>query len=113
MTPPHIRCPACGAVSSHPKDIKEGYCGRCHAWTADDTEPAHLTRGPAMTGTTTSTPESRARLAYTAYGKAVGFRTHDDKPMPAFDELSETTRSGWQAAAGLIWDLATTGRATL
>jgi ribosomal protein S27AE len=47
MTPPHIRCPACGAVSSHPKDIKEGYCGRCHAWTADDTEPAHLTQTDA------------------------------------------------------------------
>jgi ribosomal protein S27AE len=28
-----IRCPRCGAVSVHPKDIEEGYCGRCHDWT--------------------------------------------------------------------------------
>jgi ribosomal protein S27AE len=28
-----IRCPRCGAVSVHPKDIEEGYCARCHDWT--------------------------------------------------------------------------------
>lgn len=26
-------CPQCGAVSHHPRDIKEGYCGRCHDYT--------------------------------------------------------------------------------
>ena len=25
-----IICPRCGAVSHHPKDIQERYCGRCH-----------------------------------------------------------------------------------
>jgi ribosomal protein S27AE len=27
-------CPRCGAVSHHPQDVLEGYCGRCHDWTA-------------------------------------------------------------------------------
>jgi hypothetical protein len=62
---------------------------------------------------TTSTPESRARLAYTAYGKAVDFRNKDGQLMPAFDKLGPRQRAGWTAAAGLIWSLATTGRATL
>lgn len=26
----YIVCPRCGAVSHHPKDITERYCGRCH-----------------------------------------------------------------------------------
>jgi hypothetical protein len=26
-------CPRCGAVSEHPVDEREGYCGRCHDWT--------------------------------------------------------------------------------
>ena len=28
-------CPSCGAVSHHPMDEQEGYCGRCHTF-ADD-----------------------------------------------------------------------------
>lgn len=28
-------CPECGAQSWHPKDVEEGYCGRCHWWTGD------------------------------------------------------------------------------
>lgn len=27
-------CPRCGATSHHPQDAAEGYCGRCHDWTA-------------------------------------------------------------------------------
>lgn len=34
---PHIICPRCGAISYHPKDKEEGYCGRCHAFTSDTT----------------------------------------------------------------------------
>jgi hypothetical protein len=60
---------------------------------------------------TTTTPESRGRLAYTAFcrGAAGG------RPVvaPLFDELPLNEREGWIKAAGLIWDLATTGRATL
>lgn len=26
-------CPLCGAVSHHPVDREQGYCGRCHDWT--------------------------------------------------------------------------------
>jgi hypothetical protein len=32
-TPPPYTCPRCGAVSHHPKDAEQGYCGRCHAFT--------------------------------------------------------------------------------
>lgn len=28
-------CPRCGKTSSHPEDVKQGYCGRCHEWTAE------------------------------------------------------------------------------
>ena len=30
---PSFTCPQCGATSHHPMDVKEGYCGRCHART--------------------------------------------------------------------------------
>jgi ribosomal protein S27AE len=26
----HYTCPRCGAVSCHPTDLAERYCGRCH-----------------------------------------------------------------------------------
>lgn len=29
-----IICPACYSVSANTNDIREGYCGRCHAWTS-------------------------------------------------------------------------------
>jgi hypothetical protein len=62
---------------------------------------------------TTTTPESRARLAYAAYGKAVDFRNKDGQQMPDFDNLGPQQRAGWTAAANLLWSLAVTGRATL
>jgi ribosomal protein S27AE len=31
---PVFVCPRCGAVSAHPDDVREGYCGHCHDWTA-------------------------------------------------------------------------------
>jgi hypothetical protein len=62
---------------------------------------------------TTTNPESRARLAYTAYGKVTDFKNFQGNPMPAFDELPEKIREAWIAAAGIIWDLATTGKAEL
>lgn len=33
-------CPRCGSVSHHPKDIAEGYCGRCKGWTR---KPVYMT----------------------------------------------------------------------
>jgi hypothetical protein len=32
---PSITCPECGATSSHPQDVRQGYCPRCHWWTSD------------------------------------------------------------------------------
>lgn len=30
---PSITCPRCGRTSYHRVDVREGYCGSCHAWT--------------------------------------------------------------------------------
>lgn len=32
---PSITCPECRRTSYNPNDIKEGYCGYCHAWTSN------------------------------------------------------------------------------
>lgn len=61
---------------------------------------------------TTTTPESRARLAYTAYLRG----KHNGQPFPdepLFDQLSEEERRGWHVSANMLWDLAKTGRATI
>ena len=43
MTAPAFTCPCCAAVSHHPTDLEQGYCGRCHWWTGDPLlGPAHL-----------------------------------------------------------------------
>jgi hypothetical protein len=61
---------------------------------------------------TTTTPESRARIAYTAYLRG---RYGVDIPpdAPTLDELPAEEREGWLKASGVLWDLATTGRATI
>lgn len=33
---PSITCPRCGMTSYNPNDIREGYCGNCHDWTAGE-----------------------------------------------------------------------------
>jgi hypothetical protein len=63
--------------------------------------------------TTTTTPESRGRLLYTAYGREVDFLNYRGEPIPAFDELTEQQRQGWITGAQMIWDLAKTGTATI
>lgn len=35
--PQSVTCPKCGATSSNPDDVSQGYCGRCHDWTSDPT----------------------------------------------------------------------------
>jgi hypothetical protein len=62
---------------------------------------------------TTTTPQSRARIAYTAYGKMIDFKNFQGNPMPLFDELPERIQEAWIEAANVIWSLATTGRAEL
>ena len=63
--------------------------------------------------TTTTTPESRGRLAYTAYGRAVNFKAFDGTDLKPWDELPAPILQAWIHAANAIWDLATTGRAEL
>lgn len=67
---------------------------------------------------TTTTPESRARIAYTAYlrgkhrspGATISLIPPD---APTFDGLPAAERDGWMKAADVLWSLATTGTATL
>lgn len=42
-------CPACGATSHHPEDVRHGYCGRCHAFTRQEADGVfRLRRRPAI-----------------------------------------------------------------
>ncbi|MGW1034997.1 hypothetical protein ACWD4Z_22775 [Streptomyces antibioticus] len=43
-------------------------------------------------------PPDLGPRTYAAYGQAVGGRTHDGQPLPAWDDLAEQTRAGWTAA---------------
>jgi hypothetical protein len=48
--PPSITCPQCHRTSYHPRDIEEGYCGNCHAFTSpaadqQHTEVLHIAEG--------------------------------------------------------------------
>ena len=62
---------------------------------------------------TTTTPESRGRIAYTAYCKTTDFKAFNGTTLPMFDELGAPRQAAWIASAGVIWDLATTGRAVI
>lgn len=62
---------------------------------------------------TTTTPESRARIAYTAYGRITDFKNFMGDPMPTFDDLPQKIQEAWTCAADTFWTLATTGTATI
>lgn len=62
---------------------------------------------------TTTTPESRARIAYTAYGRVTGFKNFQGNSMPEFDALPPLIKEAWIKAAGTIWDIATIGHAKI
>lgn len=38
-------------------------------------------------------------IAYAAYAAAVGGTTHDGRALPAYEELGDRQRDGWEAAA--------------
>ena len=43
-----------------------------------------------------------AKVAYEAYGESTGHRTHDDRPMPSWDELGDRVQLAWIEAAGAV-----------
>lgn len=49
--------------------------------------------------------EQLARIAWDAYAVAVGGKTFDGKPLPTYEQLGETQKAGWAAAAEAIKDL--------
>jgi YD repeat-containing protein len=83
-----------------------------------DTHPPAASDAASMnteeeTPPTTTTPESRAQLAYTAYGKSVGWRTHDGGSLPLWSNLAKDRQAGWIEATRVIWELKTEGRTSL
>lgn len=61
---------------------------------------------------TTTTPESRGLIAYSAYTRSLMQANPSRTPL-SFDELPDDERDGWLNAARVLWDLATTGKATM
>ena len=47
-------------------------------------------------------PSGRAKVGYDAYGDYVNWTNYAGDPMPQWDELPETQRHAWIAAAGAI-----------
>ena len=46
-----------------------------------------------------------ARSGYVAYGDFRNWRTHDDKRMPRWDEVSEEIREAWRVVAAEILNI--------
>lgn len=38
-----VTCPVCEMTSYHPMDVREGFCGHCHAWTGQPRPGPHAT----------------------------------------------------------------------
>lgn len=49
-----------------------------------------------------NTQQSLGQIAFEAYRQSVGGRTYDDKPIPAWAELSESIRLAWDTAANAV-----------
>lgn len=64
-----ITCPICQWTSSHPMDVLEGYCGRCHAWTSPSVDE-RLAEPHAAT----SNSNREQRLARIAHAESLGFK---------------------------------------
>ena len=45
---PSVTCPRCGMTSHHPRDVTEGYCGRCHDWTAIQSQEVAMSEWRTM-----------------------------------------------------------------
>jgi hypothetical protein len=62
---------------------------------------------------TSTTPESRGRIAYTGYLRSIHNRGPIPETVPSFDDLPEAERLAWVNSARVIWEIATTGRSSL
>jgi hypothetical protein len=43
-----------------------------------------------------------AQVAYAAYGESTGHRTHDDRPMPDWEQLGDRVQQAWIEAASAV-----------
>lgn len=46
--------------------------------------------------------DTLARLAYTAYGSATGYRNFRGEPMPEFDDLGASIQNTWRTATQAV-----------
>lgn len=47
-------------------------------------------------------PAELAQYAYAAYGASTQFRTHDNRPMPEWEDLGDRVQQAWTAAASAV-----------
>lgn len=47
--------------------------------------------------------DAGAQAAYRAYGLVTAGKTHDGRPLPAWEELGDTIRTAWRGAAHAAW----------
>lgn len=81
-----ITCPACFATSHNPNDVREGYCGNCHAWTS-------LPAG--------SQPVTRHNAHHCAVCIAAGWRDLDGAAVFVCERKGTWTLRHANATAGL------------
>lgn len=114
-------CPWCGARSANPNDVREGYCGRCHAFTSrsalgpdqlvSSTDDLALVLGGAPSSFTghllrlyaKADPGNRARLAAVFPYEAIAYETWlVMSPIPTVGQLlallAEVTSASTQPA---------------
>jgi hypothetical protein len=61
---PSITCPACGKTSYHPKDVENGYCVNCHAFTGEQRPAQDYLPVRGMLGFWVIVPDSNPGLAW-------------------------------------------------
>jgi hypothetical protein len=62
---------------------------------------------------TSTTPESRAILAYTAYGRCLQFTDFMGDPLPTWADLPGPVQATWIDAAHTVWTAASLRASTL
>lgn len=88
---PSITCPRCRRTSWHPEDVRQGYCGACHAYTTPkggwviaignpDGPPSDTVRAMLSPGRRITDPDDAERLGLTVEARRLreqaNARTH-------------------------------------
>lgn len=69
-------------------------------------QPTTPDPAPAPDPNPEETTQTPAQIAYHAYSAATNGRTHDDRPMPTWNQLGHRIQHAWAAAAQAVLDAA-------